>query len=80
MDWVDEDHSDAGEMKFKSFKSATIGGDVSYMIWLPPDYETNRDGVILFSELPASGGTPRRDTPRVVKQVEKGIREGRTRR
>lgn len=78
MNWVDTDRSDAGDLKFKIFHSATINGDVSYMIWLPPDYD--KDEVARYPvlyELPASGGSPRRDTPRVVGVVSKDTREQR---
>jgi endo-1,4-beta-xylanase len=78
MDWVDSDHSDAGDLKFKIFHSAKINADVSYMIWFPPDYEQERDAryPVLY-ELPASGGTPRRNTPNIVNRVEKAIRDHR---
>jgi enterochelin esterase-like enzyme len=78
MDWVDSDHSDAGDLKFKTFHSNTIHAEVSYMVWLPPDYEQNKTTryPVLY-ELPASGGTPRRDTPRIVARVERAIRANR---
>jgi len=78
MDWVDADHSDAGDLKFKTFHSATLNADVSYMIWLPPDYDASAaTRYPVLYELPASGGTPRRDTPRIVNRVERAIREHR---
>jgi enterochelin esterase-like enzyme len=75
MDWVDADHSDAGDLKFELFHSRTLNADVSYMVWLPPDYEHSQTAryPVLY-ELPASGGTPRRDTPRVVALVDRAIR------
>ena len=78
MNWVDTDHSDAGDLKFKIFHSDTINGDVSCMIWLPPDYEKDEAAryPVLY-ELPASGGSPRRDTPRVAALVSRAIREQR---
>lgn len=75
MDWVDANHSDAGDLKFKTFHSATIKAEVSYMVWLPPGYEQQKSTryPVLY-ELPASGGTPRRDTPRIVARVDEAIR------
>ena len=75
LQWVDPDHSDLGDLKFKTFHSATINADVSYMIYLPPDYEqekTTRYPVLY--QLPASGGTPRRDGPQVTTRIDKAIR------
>ena len=78
MAWVDADRSDAGDLKFKIFHSATINGDVSYMIWFPPDYDAEQAAryPVLY-ELPASGGSPRKNTPSVVRRVDKAIREQR---
>jgi endo-1,4-beta-xylanase len=78
LKWVDPDHSDAGDLKLKTFYSNTIKGDVSYMIYLPPGYEQNRETryPVLY-QLPASGGTPRRDGPQVTLRIDKAIRERR---
>lgn len=75
LKWVDPDHSDLGDLKFKTFHSGTIQGDVSYMIYLPPDYERDKDTryPVLY-QLPASGGTPRRDGPQVTGRIDKAIR------
>src|SRR5579872_2237934 len=75
LKWVDPDHSDLGDLKFKTFHSATIQADVSYMIYLPPDYEQDKDTryPVLY-QLPASGGTPRRDGPQVTGRIDKAIR------
>jgi S-formylglutathione hydrolase FrmB len=75
LKWVDPDHSDLGDLKFKTFHSNTIKGDVSYMIYLPPDYEQDKDTryPVLY-QLPASGGTPRRDGPQITVRIDKAIR------
>jgi enterochelin esterase-like enzyme len=75
LKWVDPDHSDLGNLKFKTFPSDTIKADVSYMIYLPPDYEQDRAAryPVLY-ELPASGRTPRRDGPPVTIRIDKAIR------
>lgn len=75
LKWVDPDHSDLGDLKFKTFRSNTIKADVSYMIYLPPDYEQDQDAryPVLY-QLPASGGTPRRDGPQVTVRIDKAIR------
>src|SRR5579872_981376 len=75
LKWVDPDHADLGDLKFKTFHSDTINDDVSYMIYLPPDYEQDKDTryPVLY-QLPASGGTPRRDGPQVTVRIDKAIR------
>lgn len=75
LKWVDPDHSDLGDLKFKTFHSATINADVSYMIYLPPEYEQDRAAryPVLY-QLPASGGTPHRDGPQVTARIDKAIR------
>ena len=75
LKWVDPDHSDLGDLKFKTFHSDTIKADVSYMIYLPPDYATDTAAryPVLY-QLPASGGTPRRDGPQVTRRIDQAIR------
>lgn len=75
MDWVDKDRSDSGNLRLKTFHSTTINGEVSYMIWLPPGYDPDQPTryPVLY-ELPASGGSPRKNTPGVVNRIEKAIR------
>ena len=75
LKWVDPDHSDLGGLEFKTFHSGTIKADVSYMIYLPPDYGQDKDTryPVLY-QLPASGGTPRRDGPQVTFRIDKAIR------
>ena len=59
MDWVDPDHTEPAGTKYETFHSKTISGDVSYMVYLPPDYDQHPEAryPVLY-ELHASGGTP----------------------
>ncbi len=41
--WVEPDKSEPEGMKYRTFKSKSIDGDVSYLIYLPPDYDKNKD-------------------------------------
>ncbi len=77
LDWVDPDHSEANGMKFKIFHSKTIHADVSYMVYLPADYEQNSSTryPVLY-ELHASGGTPKRDGMEITRRIDKAIRAG----
>src|SRR5690242_13300845 len=38
-EWVDSDRTEPPRTKFKAFASQTIKQDVSYFVYLPPDYE-----------------------------------------
>jgi endo-1,4-beta-xylanase len=78
MDWADPDSTGTEFLKYKTFRSKTINRDVSYMVYLPPDYETQtaRRYPVLYY-LHASGGTPKRDGAEIAKRFDKAIRSGR---
>jgi endo-1,4-beta-xylanase len=69
LNWVDPNHSEPEATHYKTFHSNTINADVSYLIYLPPDYETQkatRYPVMYF--LHGSGGTPRAGAPMAARQ------------
>src|SRR5438552_9566965 len=76
-DWVDPDKVPAENTAYKTFQSNTIHGDVSYLIYLPPDYEgqTGTRYPVLY-DLPASGQTPKSGAE-VVRRVNESIRAAR---
>jgi len=78
MDWVDPDRTAPGGTAYKTFRSRTINAEVSYLVYLPPDYEQQKTAryPVLY-DLPASGGTPRRDLPEIVRRVDAAIRASR---
>lgn len=76
-DWVDPDRTEPEGTKYKTFRSKTINGEVSYLVYLPPDYE--QQGAARYPvlyELPASGQTPRSGAE-IVRRLDKAIRAGR---
>ena len=77
MEWVDPDHSAPEGMAYKTFRSATINGDVSYLIYLPPDYAKDASAryPVLY-DLPASGQSAK-SAAEVVRRIDAGIRAGR---
>jgi endo-1,4-beta-xylanase len=78
MTWVDPDRTEPEGTKYKTFPSKAIKADVSYLVYLPPDYDqakTMRYPVLYY--LHASGGTPRRDATAIVVRLDKAIRAGR---
>jgi endo-1,4-beta-xylanase len=77
MEWVDPDSSEPDGMKYQTFLSETIRQNVSYLVYLPPDYdedETARYPVLYY--LPASGGTPKSGSE-IARRVDMAIRAGR---
>jgi endo-1,4-beta-xylanase len=76
-EWVDSDRTAPELTQFKTFQSKTIKGEVSYLVYLPPGYEQQKDTryPVLYV-LPASGGTPKQATPQVANRVDAAIRAG----
>jgi enterochelin esterase-like enzyme len=75
--WVDPNDSDASSAKFRKFASKTIGEEVSYHIYLPPQYEeqpSRRFPVIYW--LHGLGGNQRGGTFTFGVRADEAIREG----
>ncbi len=76
-DWLDPNRSEPAGMQYRTFKSRLVGSDVSYLIYLPPDYDTNtarRYPVVYW--LHGYGGNPRSGAV-FVKPLDAAIRAGR---
>jgi endo-1,4-beta-xylanase len=74
--WADPNHAEPAHTHYRTFKSQLAGSDVSYLIYLPPDYETassRRYPVIYW--LHGYGGNPRAGTV-FVTPMDAAIREG----
>jgi enterochelin esterase-like enzyme/dienelactone hydrolase len=78
MDWLDPDRAEPEGTHYRTFHSQTIRAGVSYLVYLPPDYELSKSAryPVLYY-LHASGGTPRRDGAEIVRRLDKLIRTGR---
>src|SRR5207248_11763153 len=77
MEWVDPDRTESDGMKYAKFFSKTINQDVSYLVYLPPDYA--QDGSARYPvlyHLPASGGTPQ-SGGEIARRLDKVTRAGR---
>jgi S-formylglutathione hydrolase FrmB len=76
MEWVDPDTTPPEGMLYKTFHSKTINGDVSYLIYLPPDYDkqTSVRYPVVY-DLPASGQAPK-SAQEAVSRINAGIRAG----
>lgn len=76
--WLDPDHSEPAKTHYSTFHSQLAGSDVSYLIYLPPDYESNpsrRYPVVYF--LHGYGGNPRAGTV-FVTPLDAAIRAGKS--
>jgi endo-1,4-beta-xylanase len=74
--WADPNTQDAAGATYHTFRSATIQGDVSYLIYLPPSYATakkTRFPVVYW--LHGGGGNPR-DGAGFVERLDVAIRDG----
>jgi enterochelin esterase-like enzyme len=78
LDWADSDRTAPPGTTYQTFHSKTINADVSYLVYLPPQYDkdlTVRYPVVYC--LHASGGTPRRAAMGVVSRMDNATRAGR---
>jgi dipeptidyl aminopeptidase/acylaminoacyl peptidase len=78
LNWVDPDRMAPPGTTYKTFRSKTIDADVSYLVYLPPEYDkdqTARYPVLYY--LHASGGTPRRGAAGIVPRMDAAMRAGR---
>lgn len=41
LGWIDPNHSEPAGTHYRTFHSQLVNGDVSYLVYLPPDYDTN---------------------------------------
>jgi enterochelin esterase-like enzyme len=74
--WVDPNHSEPAGTHYRTFHSKLIDSDVSYLIYLPPDYEaapSRRYPVVYW--LHGYGGNPRAGTT-FVTPLDGAIRAG----
>jgi endo-1,4-beta-xylanase len=77
MEWIAPDRSGPAGTQFKTFHSNTINADVSYLVYLPPDYEKNSEThyPVLY-ELHASGGMPSREARAITPRFDRAMRSG----
>jgi endo-1,4-beta-xylanase len=77
-DWVDPDHTEPPGTHFKTFHSPTVQGDVCYLVYLPPNYDQQKDTRYpVMYELHGSGGTARQSAAGTADRVDRAIRAGR---
>ena len=73
--WVDPDQSEPNGTRYQTFLSPTLGVPVSFLIYLPPDYQTpplQRFPVVYW--LHGLGGAQRAGTRSFLPQLDAAIR------
>jgi endo-1,4-beta-xylanase len=78
QNWVDPNHSEPAGTHYRTFHSQLAGSDVSYLVYLPPDYDANpsrRYPVVYW--LHGYGGNPRAGAV-FVTPLDAAIRAGKT--
>ena len=76
--WLDADRSEPAGTRYKTFRSDKAGGDVSYLLYLPPGYDTastTRYPVVYW--LHGLGGSQRSGAA-FVRHLDAAIRSGRS--
>jgi endo-1,4-beta-xylanase len=75
-EWVDSNSGEPNGTKYHTFASKVLGGDVSYLVYLPPGYdkETKRYPVIYW--LHGMGGNQRGGAQSFVPHVDAAIAKG----
>ncbi|MCX7014111.1 MAG: alpha/beta hydrolase-fold protein [Candidatus Sumerlaeota bacterium] len=76
MAWVEPDKTEPPGTAYKTFHSKTIDGDVSYLIYLPPDYEketAKRYPVLYWLH---GSGAPQSKGGGIVQRIDQAIGEG----
>jgi enterochelin esterase-like enzyme len=74
--WLDPDRSEPAGTHYRTFQSAAVHGPASYLVYLPPDYETARERRYpVIYVLHGAGGSPRSGTG-FVSRLDAAIRAG----
>ena len=75
MTWADPNRDEPAGTKYHTFRSSTIGGEVSYLLYLPPDYAQQQKRYPVLYWLHGSGATQSKGGE-VVRRVDQAIRDG----
>ena len=75
-EWLDSSRAEPNGTKYRTFPSKLAGSDVSYLVYLPPDYEkqTKRYPVIYW--LHGTGGGQQAGANRFIPEVDSAIKQG----
>ncbi|MCX5684308.1 MAG: alpha/beta hydrolase-fold protein, partial [Planctomycetota bacterium] len=76
-EWLDPDHSAPNGTQYKTFSSKVLGRDVSYLLYLPPEYEqqqNKRYPVIYW--LHGRGGNQRAGATVYIPHLDAAVKQG----
>jgi enterochelin esterase-like enzyme len=75
-EWLDPDRGAPNGTQYRTFGSAVLGREVSYLVWLPPGYaETTKRYPVIYW-LHGMGGNQRGGATQFVPQIAAAIKEG----
>jgi endo-1,4-beta-xylanase len=75
-EWVDPIKFEPNGAKYKTFTSKVLGAEVSYLVYLPPDYEQQTQSYPVIYWLHGLGGNQRGGASLFVPHVDSAIRKG----
>ncbi len=75
-EWVDPTRGEPSGTKYQTFRSKTLDAEVSYLIYLPPDYDKQTQKYPVIYWLHGLGGNKRAGASMFVPHVDRAIREG----
>jgi len=74
--WTDPNKAEPAGTKYRTFHSQTIHAEVSYLIYLPPDYETAKDTRYPLVYWLHGGGGSQRTGENFIERLDAAIRSG----
>ena len=75
-EWVDSNHSAPNDTQYKTFASKVLGHDVSYLIYLPPDYDKDAKRYPVIYWLHGMGANQRGGAQMYVPHIEAAVKDG----
>jgi enterochelin esterase-like enzyme len=74
-EWVDPNRNEPNGTKYRTFSSKVLGGEVSYLVYLPPEYEQQTQRYPVIYWLHGLGGNQRGGAQMFVPHVDRAIRQ-----
>jgi enterochelin esterase-like enzyme len=75
-EWLDPDRGAPNSTQYKTFQSKVLGREVSYLVYLPPGYENEKQRYPVIYWLHGMGGNQRGGAMMFVPHVAAAIKEG----
>src|ERR1017187_4913651 len=75
-EWLDPDRGAPNGTQYKTFQSKVLGREVSYLVYLPPGYEQEKQRYPVIYLLHGMGGNQRDGATTYVPLIEAAIKEG----